>query len=65
MEHNKNTKPHSHNLDSSLDNNNRYDLANYILFDCDCECNLINDVNDSYGFEEDKIPEFKSDGNLK
>lgn len=64
MEHNKDTKPHSHNLDKPLDDGCRYDLANYILYDCDCECNLLNDVNDTYGFEEDKIPQFKSDGNL-
>lgn len=63
MENNKDRKTHSHNLDKPLDDSCRYDLENCALYDCDCECNLLNDVNDSY-FEEDKIPGFKSYGNL-
>lgn len=65
MENNRDTKAHSHNLDKPLDDSSRYDLQNYILYDCDCECNLLNDVNDSYGFEEDKIPGFKSYGSME
>lgn len=65
MEYNKDKTTHNHNLDSILDSSCRYDLANFSLNDCDCDCNLLNDVIGSYGFEEDKSTQFGIKSNIK